>query len=99
MAKELGADISITVQREDSSQDLAKKVESLLGEQPHVTIECTGVEASAQTAIYVSVARRAEMRPFWPASLFQSLLSGLLSLYESIKSTFSSFILCVVASA
>nr|XP_023650806.1 sorbitol dehydrogenase [Paramormyrops kingsleyae] len=55
MAKELGADFSVTVQREDSSRDLAKKVESLLGEQPHVAIECTGVEASAQVAIYVSV--------------------------------------------
>ncbi|XP_048887332.1 sorbitol dehydrogenase [Brienomyrus brachyistius] len=54
MAKELGADFSVTVQREDSSRDLAKKVESLLGEQPHVAIECTGVEASTQMAIYAT---------------------------------------------
>lgn len=54
MAKELGADFPQEVKREDTAEQLAKKVEELLGAQPHVTIECTGVQSSVQTAIYVS---------------------------------------------
>lgn len=53
MAKELGADFPLTVKRQDGAQQLAKSVEELLGAQPHITIECTGVESSIQTAIYV----------------------------------------------
>lgn len=53
MAKELGADFQLTVTRDEGAQLLAKKVEETLGAQPHVTIECTGVESCIQTAIYV----------------------------------------------
>lgn len=54
MAKELGADFVLTVNRGDRAQDLAQRVEGLLGAQPQVTIECTGVESSIQTAIYAT---------------------------------------------
>ncbi|XP_012689824.1 sorbitol dehydrogenase [Clupea harengus] len=54
MAKELGADFPQEVKREDTAEQLAKKVEELLGAQPHVTIECTGVQSSVQTAIYAT---------------------------------------------
>lgn len=54
MAKELGADFQVTVKRGDGPQQLAKSVEDMLGAPPHITIECTGVESSIQTAIYVS---------------------------------------------
>lgn len=53
MAKELGADFQVMVMRGDAPQQLAKSVEDMLGAQPHITIECTGVESSIQTAIYV----------------------------------------------
>ncbi|KAM4592251.1 sorbitol dehydrogenase [Odontesthes bonariensis] len=52
MAKELGADFQLTVKRGDGPQQLAKRVEDMLGAQPQITIECTGVESSIQTAIY-----------------------------------------------
>lgn len=52
-AKELGADFQVTVSKSDSPQQLAKKVEDLLGVQPQITIECTGAESCLQTAIYV----------------------------------------------
>lgn len=55
MAKELGADFQLTVKKGDGAQQLAKTVEDLLGAQPHITIECTGVESCIQTAIYVRV--------------------------------------------
>lgn len=55
MAKELGADFQLQVKREDEAKQLAKSVEDKLGVQPHVAIECTGVESCAQTAIYVCV--------------------------------------------
>ncbi|XP_071762029.2 sorbitol dehydrogenase [Centroberyx gerrardi] len=54
MAKELGADFPLTVKRGDGPQDLAKSVEGMLGAQPDITIECTGVESSIQTAIYAT---------------------------------------------
>ncbi|GLD47427.1 sorbitol dehydrogenase [Lates japonicus] len=54
VAKELGADFQLTVKRGDGPQQLAKSVEDLLGAQPHITIECTGVESSIQSAIYAT---------------------------------------------
>lgn len=63
MAKELGADFPLTVKRGDGPEELAKRVEGLLGAQPHITIECTGVESSVQTAIYVSTATRVILEP------------------------------------
>lgn len=55
MAKNLGADFQLLVKREDGPKQLAKRVEEMLGVQPHVTIECTGAESCIQTGIYVSV--------------------------------------------
>ncbi|XP_036399729.1 sorbitol dehydrogenase [Megalops cyprinoides] len=54
MAKELSADFLLEVKRGDAPDELARKVEGLLGSQPHITIECTGVESSVQTAIYAT---------------------------------------------
>lgn len=54
-AKELGADFVLPVKREDVPKDMAKRVDGMLGGMPHITIECTGVESSIQTAIYVSI--------------------------------------------
>lgn len=56
-AKELGADFQVAVSRSDTPQQLAKKVEDLLGAQPQITIECTGAESCIQTAIYVCFQR------------------------------------------
>ena len=53
MAKLVGADFPLLVTREDSAQEVAHRVAGMLGNQPHVTIECTGAESSIQTAIYV----------------------------------------------
>ena len=52
-AKEFGADFILQISNE-SPQEIAKKVEGLLGSKPEVTIECTGVETSIQAGIYVS---------------------------------------------
>lgn len=54
MAKELGADFQLKVERGVKPQQLAKSIEGMLGVQPHITIECTGVESSVQTAIYAT---------------------------------------------
>lgn len=54
MAKELGADDVITITKGDSPQALAKRVADMLGAPPQITIECTGVESSIQTAIYAT---------------------------------------------
>uniref|UniRef100_A0A674P772 Sorbitol dehydrogenase n=1 Tax=Takifugu rubripes TaxID=31033 RepID=A0A674P772_TAKRU len=54
LAKELGADFQLKVTGKVEPKQLAKKAEDLLGVQPHVAIECTGVESSIQTAIYAT---------------------------------------------
>ncbi|KAM9714743.1 sorbitol dehydrogenase isoform 1-T1 [Dama dama] len=52
-AKEVGADFILQISNE-SPQEIAKKVEGLLGSKPEVTIECTGVETSIQAGIYAT---------------------------------------------
>ncbi|XP_061924934.1 sorbitol dehydrogenase-like [Entelurus aequoreus] len=54
MAKELGADFQLVVKRGDEPKQLAKSVEDMLGAKLHITIECSGVESSIQTAIYAT---------------------------------------------
>ena len=54
MAKKLGADHVIKIERSVSPQDIAKQVKGLLGDMPDRTIECTGAESAIQTGIYVS---------------------------------------------
>ncbi|XP_007231524.2 sorbitol dehydrogenase isoform X1 [Astyanax mexicanus] len=53
-AKELGADFLLPVKREDTAQEMAKRVEGILGGMPHISIECTGAESCIQTAIYAT---------------------------------------------
>lgn len=52
-AKEVGADFTIQVKNE-TPQEVASKVESVLGCMPEITVECTGVQACIQAGIYVS---------------------------------------------
>lgn len=49
----MGADLVLQVSQE-SAQEIASKVEGLLGGKPEVTIECTGAESAIQAGIYVS---------------------------------------------
>lgn len=51
----MGADFTIQVKNE-TPQEVASKVESLLGCMPEITVECTGVQACIQAGIYVSTA-------------------------------------------
>lgn len=57
-AKEAGADFVLQISKQ-SPQEIANKVESLLGCKPGVTIECTGAETAIQAGIYVSEMRAA----------------------------------------
>ncbi|XP_059558554.1 sorbitol dehydrogenase [Myotis daubentonii] len=52
-AKEAGADFVLQITNE-SPQEIASKVEGLLGCKPEVTIECTGAEAAIQAGIYAT---------------------------------------------
>ncbi|XP_072037811.1 sorbitol dehydrogenase-like [Amphiura filiformis] len=53
MAKKLGANHCIKVDSRDP-QVMAKKIEEAFGEQPDITIECSGAEPSVQTGIYAT---------------------------------------------
>lgn len=57
-AKKLGADYTLLVKSRDG-KETADQVEDLMGEKAEITIECSGVAQSIQTAIYVS--RRASV--------------------------------------
>ncbi|NWQ83392.1 DHSO dehydrogenase, partial [Columbina picui] len=52
-AKEVGADFTIQVTNE-TPQEVASKVEALLGCMPEITVECTGVQACIQAGIYAT---------------------------------------------
>uniref|UniRef100_A0A803WEM3 Sorbitol dehydrogenase n=1 Tax=Ficedula albicollis TaxID=59894 RepID=A0A803WEM3_FICAL len=52
-AKEVGADFTIQVKKE-TPQEVAAKVESVLGCMPEITVECTGVQACIQAGIYAT---------------------------------------------
>ncbi|KAM8804601.1 sorbitol dehydrogenase [Eudromia elegans] len=52
-AKEIGADNVIQVKNE-TPQEVASKVKSLLGCMPDITVECTGAEACIQAGIYAT---------------------------------------------
>lgn len=54
VAKVMGADQVIKVDTKDS-QKLANQIKDTMGVAPHITIECTGVESSVATAIYVGM--------------------------------------------
>ncbi|XP_063305236.1 sorbitol dehydrogenase [Pelobates fuscus] len=52
-AREVGADFALHVTNE-TPQEIAQKVETLLGCMPEITIECTGAETCIQTGIYAT---------------------------------------------
>ncbi|KAF3830483.1 hypothetical protein GH733_004302 [Mirounga leonina] len=52
-AREVGADIVLQISKE-SPQEIASKVEDLLGCKPEVSIECTGAESAIQSGIYAT---------------------------------------------
>ena len=55
MAKKLGADITIQVQRDQTSKQVASHVKESLQKAPNKVIECTGAESSINTGMYVSI--------------------------------------------
>ncbi|XP_038606159.1 sorbitol dehydrogenase isoform X1 [Tachyglossus aculeatus] len=52
-ATESGADFTFQISRE-TPQEIAGKVEGLLGCKPEITIECTGAESAIQAGIYAT---------------------------------------------
>lgn len=51
LATKAGADHVLLIKREDSPESIAIKVSELLGQAPHVTLECTGTAAAINTGI------------------------------------------------
>ena len=54
MAKKMGADMTIMVEKEQSAKEVASRARELLNKAPNKVIECTGAESSINTALYVS---------------------------------------------
>lgn len=65
VAKDLGADHVITVERGKTAKEVASKVKKLLGKAPNKVIECTGAESSIITGIYVSILSFTYFFPFF----------------------------------
>ncbi|XP_032870808.1 sorbitol dehydrogenase-like isoform X2 [Amblyraja radiata] len=53
MAKEMGADYTLKVEKE-TAVEMAQKVKVALGSMPDITIECTGAEICMQAGIYAT---------------------------------------------
>lgn len=54
IAKELGADQVLQIQKEDPESKTVEKIHQLLGEAPDHTIDCSGFEATNRLSILVS---------------------------------------------
>lgn len=54
VAKELGADYSVLVQKDDTDETLVKKIVDTLGQQPDISLDCSGAEICVRTAIQVN---------------------------------------------
>ena len=51
VAKELGADYTLLIDRADKEEDLVKKVHSTLGSEPDKTIDCCGFESTIRLGL------------------------------------------------
>lgn len=46
VAKDLGADYTLQIQREDTEADIVKKIHSMMGLEPNKAVDCSGAEAT-----------------------------------------------------
>jgi len=56
LAKKLGADFGVCIQPGMKPQEIAAQVKEALGDDPDITLECSGAESSVQLAIYATKA-------------------------------------------
>ena len=56
IAKQMGADFTITINPSNDARATAESIVELIGGPPDVTIECSGAQSSLQTGIYVIIA-------------------------------------------
>lgn len=54
LAKQLGADLTIQVEKNQTAREVASRVREMLERAPNRTIECTGAQSSIKTAIYAT---------------------------------------------
>lgn len=50
-ARELGADYTLLIEKHLSEEDIISKIKQLLGEDPNVSLDCTGVESCVRVAV------------------------------------------------
>ena len=55
-AKELGATHTLKIERGQTEEQAAAKIEEILGGQPDRTIECSGAQFCVNLGVYVSLA-------------------------------------------
>lgn len=55
MAKKLGADYTLLVEKNDTNETLTKKICDILGCQPSISLDCSGAELCVRTAVTVIV--------------------------------------------
>ncbi|XP_075146609.1 sorbitol dehydrogenase 1 [Haematobia irritans] len=54
VAKELGATYTMLMTRDDAAEEVAKKVEEIMGTMPDKTIECCGAETTTRLGIFAT---------------------------------------------
>ncbi|CAO1409873.1 unnamed protein product [Diamesa serratosioi] len=51
VAKELGADYTLLIQKDDKEEDIVKKIHTMIGCEPDKTVDCSGAEATVRLAL------------------------------------------------
>ncbi|XP_056644817.1 sorbitol dehydrogenase-like [Diorhabda sublineata] len=57
VAKDLGADYTIKIDRNMSEEDIIKKVVELLGQEPNKSFDCTGIESCIRICVAATAAK------------------------------------------
>lgn len=54
VAKDLGADYTVLVEKNDTDVTLVNKIVETLGQQPDISLDCSGAEICVRTAVQVN---------------------------------------------
>ena len=54
-AKEIGADYTLKIEKNMTEQDIVSRIKELLGEDPNISLDCTGAEQCVRVALQVHI--------------------------------------------
>lgn len=60
-AKEMGADYTLKITKDMAEDSVVQKIKELLGEDPDISLDCSGAEQSVRVALLVNISERGDI--------------------------------------